>query len=88
MKTYKNLWDDFLSDDNIKKSIKDFAKGKKKRRKDVRKFLKTYEADPSKAIEYIRNYACNYVNDNHTPTEIYDGISRKKRTIIVPSCSR
>lgn len=87
MKTYKNLWDDFLSDDNIKKSIKDFAKGrKKKKRKDVRKFLKTYESDPNKAIEYIRNYACNYVNDNHTPVEIYDGISRKKRTIIVPSC--
>lgn len=30
MKTYKNLWDDFISDANIDKAIKDFAKGKKR----------------------------------------------------------
>ena len=86
MKTYKDLWNDFISDENIEKSIKDFAKGKKKRRKDVRKFLDLYEKNPRKAIERIRDYACNYVNDNHTPVTIYDGISRKKRVIIVPSC--
>lgn len=86
MKTYKKLWDDFLSDENIEKSIKDFAKGKKKKRKDVKKFLNIYESNHKKAIEYIRNYACNYENDKHEPVVIYDGISRKKRTIIVPSC--
>lgn len=86
MKTYKNLWDIFISDDNIQKSIKDFAKGKKKKRKDVRKFIQMYNNNPDEAISYIRNYVCNYKNDNHTPVTIYDGISRKKRVIIVPSC--
>ena len=86
MKTFKSLWDDFLSYENIDGSIKDFAKGKKKKRKDVRKFLAKYTNNPKDSIEYIRNYAINYINDNHTPVTIYDGISRKKRVIIVPSC--
>ena len=86
MKTYRNLWNDFISDENIEISIKDFAKGKKKKRKDVRMFLTKYNNNPKGAIDYIRNYVIDYVNDTHTPVVIYDGISRKRRTIIVPSC--
>ena len=84
MKTYKNLWDDFISDDNIKLAIKNAAKGKKKR-KDVKRILMFYGYEPNKVIKYFRRYASNYINDMHTPIIIYDGISKKKRTIIVPS---
>lgn len=86
MKTYKNLFNSFISDENIKQSIKDASKGKKKKkRKDVRKVIAAYESDLKGTIEYFREYAIHYVNDNHAPIEIYDGISRKKRTIIVPT---
>ena len=50
MKTYRNLWNDFISDENIEISIKDFAKGKKKKRKDVRIFLTKYNNNPKGAI--------------------------------------
>ena len=86
MKTYKNLFNSFISEDNIRQSIEDASKGKKKKkRKDVRKTLRAYENNPQKTIECFREYAIHYVNDNHEPVVIYDGISRKKRTIIVPT---
>lgn len=44
-----------------------------------------YKHQPESVRKYIRNYASNYINDPHKPIEIYDGISRKKRTIIVPT---
>lgn len=35
MKTYKNLWSEFISDENIKLAIKKFSKGKKKRKNET-----------------------------------------------------
>ena len=32
MKTYKNLYLNFISDENIKLAVKNFSKGKKKRK--------------------------------------------------------
>lgn len=82
MKTYKNLWNDFISDENIKLAIKNSSKGgKKKKRNDVKAVLK----DVDKSIQDIREYMNNYYNDDHKPKIIYDGISKKKRTIIVPT---
>lgn len=82
MKSYKNLWKRYISDENIRLSIMDVSKGgKKKERKDVQKAL----SDIDGYIEYIKKYAENFHNDPHVPKEIYDGISRKKRTIIVPT---
>lgn len=80
MKTYRNLWSEFISDENIKLAIKNFSKGKKKRNK-IKKIL----ADEEKYIPIIRDYAINFKNEKHIPKEIYDGISRKKRTIVVPT---
>lgn len=80
MKTYKNLWDDFISEDNIRKAIKNVCKHKTKRKR-----FKELHDNPDKYINWIRNEALNFHSDTHKPQEIYDGIQRKKRVIIVPT---
>ena len=79
MKSYKNLWDKFISDENIELAIKNAKKGKSKR-KSVRKYL-----DDPDFSNKVKRYAMTFKNKSHTPKVIYDGIQRKKRTIIVPS---
>ncbi len=79
MESYSNLWEVFISDDNIELGIKNASKGKKKKKRRAKKCLN----DPD-FHNKIKNYAENFYNYPHTPKEIYDGISRKKRTIIVP----
>lgn len=83
MKSYKNLYGVFLSDENIRLAIKNATKHK---RKDERKnrILKTIRYNPDKYIDKIRYDASHFKNSNHHPVEIYDGISAKVRTIIVP----
>lgn len=79
MKSYKNLWDKFISDENIELAIKNAKRGKSKR-KSVRKYL-----DDPDFSNKVKLYAMTFENKSHTPKVIYDGIQRKKRTIIVPS---
>ena len=80
MRTYRNLYAEFISDENIKLAIQNFSKGKKRRNK-VRKIL----ADLDTYIPKIREYAINFTPFEHKPKEIYDGISRKKRKIVIPT---
>ncbi len=80
MKTYKNLYLDFISDENIKLAVKNFSKGKKKRNR-VKKILD----DPEYWIPKIKDFVINYKPYYHEPKVIYDGISRKKREIVIPS---
>lgn len=80
MKSYNHLYEYYISDENIKLAIKNACKHKLNRRR----FKKLHD-DPDKYIPWIREQATNFHNDKHTPIEIYDGIQRKKRTIIVPS---
>lgn len=80
MKTYKYLWEKLISDENIKLAIRNSSKGKRKRN-DVKKIYENQD----KYVPVIRKYIENFKNDNHNPVTIYDGTSRKKRTIIVPS---
>lgn len=79
MKSYNHLYEEFISDENIRISIHDATKSKKK--------IKTIPINEvtDEQIEYYKKYAENYVCHYHKPVEIYDGISRKKRTIIVPN---
>lgn len=79
MKSYNNLWEKFISDENIELSIKNASRGKKERAS-----VKKYLEDPD-FHNKIKNYALNFKNKNHNPKEIYDGVQRKKRTIIVPT---
>lgn len=80
MKSYNHLYEQFLSEDNIKLAIKNACKHKTNR-----KYFKDLKKNPDKYIDWFRRQATNYRNDNHKPIEIYDGIQRKKRIIIVPS---
>lgn len=80
MKSYSHLYEQFISDENIKLAIKNVCKHKLKRRR-----FKELHDNPEKYIDWIRAQAIDFHNDKHTPIQIYDGIQRKKRTIIVPT---
>ena len=80
MKSYNHLYEQYISDENIKLAIKNVCKHKLKRRR-----FRELHDNPDKYIEWIRSEAIDFRNDPHIPVEIYDGIQRKKRTIIVPT---
>lgn len=81
MKTFKHLYEK-ISKELVLVAIREASKGgKKKKRKDTRKALK----DTDKYADFILFDLPHFKNSRHKPKEIYDGISRKKRTIIVPS---
>ena len=84
MKTYKHLWDDFISKRNIQLALNNALKSSDKNKKTKAKLRKIRD---NFDLYYPRlcKLACNYYNAPHVPKEIYDGISRKKRTIIVPT---
>lgn len=80
MKSYNHLWENFISEENIKLAINNSSKRKRNRRI-VRKIYN----NPEQWIPVIKKYAENFKNYPHIPIEIYDGITRKKRKIIVPN---
>lgn len=84
MKSYNHLYEKYISEENIVNAIKKSSKGKRDRAV-VKHYIKDGEII-SKGMNYIKQYAKFDVfkNAQHTPIEIYDGIIRKKRTIIVP----
>lgn len=79
MKSYNYLWEKFISKENIKLAINKSSIGKRSR-KEVREICEHQD----EWITKIQRYAEDFKNKKHTPFEIYDGISRKKRMIIVP----
>jgi len=83
MKSYKGLWGKYLSKDNYDVAVRNACRRKssKKHRKQS-KYLKEHSDEE---WEYFYKYASNFKNAFHTPIEIYDGIQRKKRIIIVPT---
>ena len=81
MKTYKRLYEK-IDKESVLLAIKEASRGgKKKRRKDARLALQNTD----EYADYILSELPDFKNDKHEPKEIYDGISRKKRTIIVPT---
>lgn len=82
MKSYKHLWSQFISDENITIAYKEYLRG---RTKDVRTRT-LYKRDPKRAIEKARKYAYARKKENHKSKIIIDGSSRKVRTIIRPMC--
>lgn len=81
MKTYKHLYEK-IDKEAVLLAIREASRGgKKKRRKDAQEALK----NPDAYADFILSELPHFKNDKHTPKEIYDGISRKKRTIIVPT---
>lgn len=82
MKSYNHLFEEFISEENVRKAIYTSSKGKRMRR-DVQRYL---DAGPD-VMQSVQAYARSFKNKPHEPVEIYDGIKRKKRKIIVPRYS-
>ena len=80
MKTYKHLYEEYISDENILKAIHD-CKPRKRSHAQIDRML----ADPEQWIPIVRKWAAGFHNAKHTPKVIYDGISRKKREILIPT---
>lgn len=84
MKSYNHLWEIYMSDENYYSAVRNATrhKGGKKRKYRKAQYFKNHVEE----LKFeLLNYAMNFQNDNHQPMEIYDGIRRKKRQIIVPS---
>lgn len=79
MKSYNHLWEQFISEENILLAIEKASKGKY----DREEVIQAHE-NLDITVKKIKHYAENFHNCDHVPIEIYDGISRKKRIIIVP----
>lgn len=78
MKTYKHLYDD--SDEAIMTGICDATKGKLKH-----ELLQDMKKNPGNYIPLVRKWLRTFYNAYHRKIEIYDGITRKKRSIVVPT---
>lgn len=81
MKSYNHLYEIYISDENLELAKKNALKRRSPKKK--KRILKRMEEEYFD--EEIKNYARNFHNAKHKPREIYDGIQRKKRTIIVPT---
>lgn len=79
MKTYKHLWEDFISEENMMLGIYTSSEGKRQREDVASVFEHPYEY-----LDQLRVYAEHFVNSDHQEIEIEDGISHKKRKIIIP----
>ena len=80
MKSYNNLFNKMLSDEAIEIAIKNATKNKH-----TQVYIMPYLENRKNTFESARTWLTKYQTIKHRPVEIYDGISRKKRTIIVPS---
>ena len=81
MKTYKNLYEKIISEENLKKAFYAAAKGKKNRR-DVRQILNNIDEHVYILHEILKKE--EFRPAHHIPQEINDGFKQKKRRIIKP----
>lgn len=80
MKTYTHLYEVCISEQNRISAVKSIKKSKR-----IRKIIKARHLPDAAIMEQSRDWLVNYETREHTPIYIIDGISRKKRTIYVPS---
>lgn len=80
MKSYNHLWERLISDENIILAIHNASHGNMKRSK-----LTKIKNNPIDYIPIVRSWIENYKTIKHIPKTINDGISAKKREIIVPT---
>lgn len=84
MKSYNHLMEKYLSDQNYYEGIKNATRhkgGKKRKHRKAQYYRNHAEEIKPRMIAY----AANFKNAKHTPKLINDGITRKVRTIIVPT---
>jgi RNA-directed DNA polymerase len=80
MKSYSDLYDLCISERNRKQAIHDAMKSKR-----IKKLLKQRHMSPEDALAQSYQWVLNYPEVKHKPILIYDGITHKERTIIVPT---
>lgn len=81
MKTYKNLYQQIISEDNLRKAFFNAARGKRSR-KDIQRILDN--VDEHVAILHGILEREEFVPAYHKPVQINDGFKMKKRHIIKP----
>lgn len=84
MKSYHHLFEQYLSDENYYLALKNATKHKSGKKRKYRT-AKYYLDNAEKLKPYMLNYAKHFFNIAHEPKQIYDGIRRKQRMIVVPS---
>lgn len=82
MKSYNNLFEKFISDDNIRLAVNNAARGQKARR--TKEELLRIRDNIDEYLPRIRKYASNFYNMKHNPVQMRDGITGKVRIIVVP----
>jgi RNA-directed DNA polymerase len=80
MKSYNHLYEICISEANRREAIKQAKHSKR-----IRKIIKKRHLSDDVLLVESYNWITNYSNAEHIPIQIYDGISRKERTIIVPT---
>lgn len=80
MKSYNHLYEDCLVEHNRQEAIKMARKSKR-----IRKIIKKRHLSDAALLDLSYEWVTQFQNAFHTPIEIYDGISRKVRHIIVPT---
>lgn len=80
MHTYKNLYDNFISSDNISKAIEKASKGKTSRPEVIECLsnMDQFKID-------IKDYFKHYENIHHEPIHVTDSGSGKDREIYIPT---
>lgn len=83
MKSCNHLYEKYLSDENYYIAVHNATLNKSSQsRRRKAKWLKEHMEQEKDRLMY---YAEHFYNAKHKPKEIYDGIVRKKRTILVPT---
>lgn len=80
MKSYNHLYEICISESNRRQAIKD-----SKRSKRIRRIIKERHLSDDELLDLSYEWIIQYENSEHTPIQIYDGITHKQRTIIVPT---
>ena len=81
MKTYKNLYEKIISEENLKKAFFKAAKGKRKR-KDIQRILDNVDEHGAILRGILERE--DFRPAHHKPIQINDGFKMKKRHIIKP----
>lgn len=84
MKSYSHLWEQYISTDNYYLAVYNATRHKGGKKRKYRK-AKYFRNNAEALAPRMMHYAAHFRNDHHNPVEIYDGIRRKKRVIIVPT---
>ena len=84
MKSYNNLYEKVFSDENIRLALKNAAKNKRKNNKRHRRLRYAY-AHTEEYVPKVKQWILDFEPKPHHKFIINDGISAKKREIIVPT---